>query len=47
LIFNSDELDAIAAWAVNAKPLKGVFYRSIEYRFMDPKEVLSGRGAAL
>jgi RES domain-containing protein len=47
LIFNTDELDAIAAWTVSAKPLKGIYYRSVEYRYMDPKEVLSGRGAAL
>jgi RES domain-containing protein len=30
-----------------AKPLKGIYYRSVEYRYMDPNEVLSGRGAAL
>jgi RES domain-containing protein len=47
LIFNSDELDAINAWTATVKPLKGIYYRSVEYRYMDPKEVLSGRGAAL
>lgn len=47
MIFNSDELDAITAWAATAKPLKGIYYRSVEYRYMDPNEVLSGRGAAL
>jgi RES domain-containing protein len=47
LIFNSDELNAIAAWTATAKPLKGIYYRSVEYRYMDPKEVLSGSGAAL
>ena len=47
MIFNSDELDAIVAWAETAKPLKGIYYRSVEYRYMDPSEVLSGRGAAL
>jgi RES domain-containing protein len=47
LIFNHDELDEIAAWAVTAKPLKGIYYRSVEYRYMDPQEVLSGRGTAL
>ena len=45
--FNRDELEAIKAWTVTAKPLSAVYYRSVEYRFMDPKEVLSGRGAAL
>jgi RES domain-containing protein len=47
LSFNRDELDAIEAWTATAKPLSGIYYRSVEYRFMDPKEVLSGRGAAL
>jgi RES domain-containing protein len=47
LIFDSNDLDAIAAWAATAKPLKGIYYRSVEYRYMDPQEVLSGRGAAL
>ena len=45
--FNRDELDAIDAWIATAKPLSGIYYRSVEYRYMDPKEVLSGRGAAL
>ena len=45
--FNRDELDAIEAWTATAKPLSAVYYRSVEYRYMDPKEVLSGRGAAL
>ena len=43
--FNRNELDAIEAWAAAAKPLSGIYYRSVEYRFMDPKEVLNGRGA--
>jgi len=25
-----------------AKALSGIYYRSVEYRFMDPKEVLNG-----
>lgn len=45
--FNRDELEAIEAWTATAKPLSGIYYRSVEYRYMDPKEVLSGRGAAL
>ena len=45
--FKRDELEAIEAWTATAKPLSAVYYRSVEYRFMDPKEVLSGRGAAL
>jgi hypothetical protein len=47
LSFNRDELDAIDAWIATAKPLSGIYYRSVEHRFMDPKEVLSGRGTAL
>ncbi len=47
MIFSSDELSAIAEWAATAEPLKGDYYRSVEYRYMDPQEVLSGRGAAL
>jgi RES domain-containing protein len=47
LIFSSDELSAIAEWAATAEPLKGDYYRSVEYRYMDQQEVLSGRGAAL
>jgi RES domain-containing protein len=47
LSFNRDELDAIEAWISTAKPLRGIYYRSVEYRYMDPKEVLSGRDAAL
>jgi hypothetical protein len=30
LIFDSNDLDAIAAWAATAKPLKGIYYRSVE-----------------
>ncbi len=44
--FNRDELGAIEAWTATAKPLSGIYYRSVEYRYMDPKEVLSGTGAA-
>lgn len=47
MIFNRAELNVIAGWAATAKPLTGIYYRSVEYRYMDPKEVLSGRGAAL
>ena len=43
--FNRDELDAIEAWTATAKTLRGIYYRSVEYRYMDPKEVLNGRGA--
>ncbi len=46
MIFNIDELESIAAWTTTARPLTGTYYRSVEYRYMDPKEVLSGTGAA-
>jgi RES domain-containing protein len=26
-------------------PLKGIYFRSVEYQYMDPRDVLSGRGA--
>lgn len=42
--FARDELDAIEAWTATARPLDGIYYRSVEYRFMDPREVLSGKG---
>jgi RES domain-containing protein len=47
LSFTLDELTAIEGWAKRARPLAGIFYRSVEYRFMDPDEVLSGTGTML
>jgi RES domain len=44
LTFAPDEIAAIEGWKKRACPLAGVFYRSVEYRFMDPREVLSGMG---
>jgi len=35
----------IDSWIKNAAPLAGQYFRSVEYRFMDPAEVLSGAGA--
>ena len=43
---DKNELDLIEAWARMAQPLSGVYYRSVEYRYMDPKTVLDGNGAA-
>ena len=31
-------------WISRAAPLKGLFFRSVEYRYMDPVDVLSGAG---
>jgi RES domain-containing protein len=36
---------AIKRWLSRAAPLKGLFFRSVEYRYMDPVDVLSGAGA--
>lgn len=43
---DKNELDLIEAWARMAQPLSGVYYRSVEYRYIDPKTVLDGNGAA-
>jgi RES domain-containing protein len=47
LTFATDELAAIEGWAKRARPLAGIYYRSVEYQFMDPSEVLSGTGTKL
>jgi len=44
LSFSPDELAAIQGWMKTARPLGGICYRSVEYRFMDPAQVLSGMG---
>jgi RES domain-containing protein len=43
--FNAKQHTAIERWIGRAAPLKGVFFRSVEYRYMDPIDVLSGAGA--
>jgi RES domain-containing protein len=45
LTFNAKQQAAIKRWISRAAPLKGVFFRSVEYRYMDPIDVLSGAGA--
>ncbi|MGB9289969.1 MAG: RES family NAD+ phosphorylase [Terracidiphilus sp.] len=42
--FNSKQRAAIKRWIDQAIPLKGIYFRSVEYRFMDPRDVLSGAG---
>jgi RES domain-containing protein len=42
--FNAKQQRAIKRWIGRATPLKGVFFRSVEYRYMDPMDVLSGAG---
>lgn len=44
MIFNAKQRAAIKQWIDQAGPLKGVYFRSVEYRYMDPKDVLSGVG---
>ena len=45
MTFNAKQHTAIERWIGRATPLKGVFFRSVEYRYMDPIDVLSGAGA--
>lgn len=42
-----DELTELERWIETARPLQRIYYRSVEYRFMNPDEVLNGRGAEL
>jgi len=44
LTFNAKQRAAIKRWMGQAFPLKGVYFRSVEYRYMDPADVLSGAG---
>jgi RES domain-containing protein len=44
LTFNARQRAAIKRWMGQAAPLKGVYFRSVEYRYMDPADVLSGAG---
>jgi len=44
LTFNARQRAAIKRWMGQAVPLKGVYFRSVEYRYMDPSDVLSGAG---
>ncbi len=42
--FSSRQRSAIKKWTARAVPLKGLYFRSVEYRYMDPEDVLSGAG---
>jgi RES domain-containing protein len=44
LTFKARQRAAIKRWMGQAVPLKGVYFRSVEYRYMDPADVLSGAG---
>jgi len=43
--FSAKQQKAIKRWISRAAPLKGLFFRSVEYRYLDPVDVLSGAGA--
>ena len=45
MTFNAKQQAAIKRWINRAAPLTGLFFRSVEYRYMDPIDVLSGAGA--
>jgi RES domain-containing protein len=44
LTFNTKQRAVIERWIGRAAPLQGVYFRSVEYRYMDPRDVLSGAG---
>jgi len=44
LTFNAKQRAAIQRWLGQPVPLKRVYFRSVEYRFMDPADVLGGAG---
>jgi RES domain-containing protein len=46
LTFNAKQRAAIEIWIGSAVPLKGDFFRSVERRYMEPEDVLSGKGTA-
>jgi RES domain-containing protein len=45
--FTAAELALIDEWAARAKPLCGVWFRSVPARWMDPGRVLNGEGTSL
>ena len=44
MTFSAKQQRAIKRWISQAAPTKGHFFRSVEYRYMDPLDVLSGAG---
>ena len=44
MMFSAEQQRAIKRWISRAAPIKGLFFRSVEYRYMDPVDVLSGVG---
>jgi hypothetical protein len=47
LSLTADELAELERWIKRTRGLNGIYYRSVEYRFMDPDEVLNGQGTQL
>lgn len=45
--FNARQRAAIRRWSEGAAPLEGTYFRSVEYRYMDPRDVLSGAGTRM
>ena len=45
MTFSARQQRAIKRWISYAAPMKALFFRSVEYRYMDPVDVLSGAGA--
>jgi RES domain-containing protein len=44
LTFTAKQRAAIESWIGTAKSIEGTFFRSVERRYMDPDDVLSGEG---
>jgi hypothetical protein len=44
LTLKAKQRAAIKHWMGQAVPLKEVYFRNVEYRHMDPADVLSGAG---
>jgi RES domain-containing protein len=44
LTFNAKQRAVIERWIGRAAPLQRIYFRSVECRYMDPKDVLSGAG---
>ena len=47
MTFTAKQRAAIESWIGTAAPLEDDFFRSVERRYMDPEDVLSGEGTAL
>ena len=44
MTFSAKQQRAIKRWISQAAPIEGLFFRSVEYRYMDPVDLLSGAG---